>query len=155
MKNVLSILFFYVIFTSALAANPLTESELKGLTQQFIEAKNQRQQPNSNEQDIDHFLSFLADDVKDEHIKFNVTVTSKEELRSGLVSKLKDKIYFSNIDILEIMVGRNVALVKFKEHAKGQPGHMDKPIEYTAVHIFSLEFNDHGKIKHIRRHHGL
>lgn len=155
MKNVLLMLFVYLICTSAVAAKPLTESELKVLTQQFIEAKNQRQQPDSNEQDIDHFLSFLADEFKDEHIKFNVIVTSKNELRSGLVSKLEDKIYFSNIDILEIMVGRNVAFVKFKEHAKGQPRHMDKPIEYTAINILSLEFNDVGKITHIRRHHGL
>lgn len=155
MKKVLTILFFYFILSSVHAASQLSESELRKLTQQFIEAKNQRQQPDSNKEDIDYFLSFLADEIKDEHVQFNVTVTSKDELRSGMVAKLEDKIYFSNIEILEIMIGRNVAFVKFKEHAKGQPSHMDKPIEYTAINIMSLEFNDLGKIKHIRRHHGL
>ena len=155
MKNVLTILFFYFISTSVHAASPLSESDLRKLTQQFIEAKNQRQQPDSNEEDIDYFLSFLADEFKDEHVKFNVTITSKDELRSGMIAKLEDKIYFSNIEILEIMIGSNVAFVKFKEHAKGQPSHMDKPFEYTAINIMSLEFNDLGKIKHIRRHHGL
>ncbi|MBT0587609.1 nuclear transport factor 2 family protein [Alteromonas sp. SM 2104] len=148
-------LVVYLISVSVYAASPLAESEVRKLTQQFIEAKNQRQQPDSTKEDIDYFLSFLADEFKDEHVKFNVLVTSKDELRSGMVAKLDDKIYFSNIDILELMVGRNVAFVKFKEHAKGQPSHMDKPIEYTAINIMSLEFNDLGKIKHIRRHHGL
>lgn len=155
MKNVLTILFLYFISSSVQAASSLSESELRKLTLQFIEAKNQRQQPDSNKEDIDYFLSFLADEFKDEHVKFNVTITSKDELQSGMVAKLKDKIFFSNIEILEIMIGRNVAFVKFKEHAKGQPSHMDKPIEYTAINIMSLEFNDLGKIKHIRRHHGL
>ena len=72
-----------------------------------------------------------------------------------MLAKLEDKMFFSNIDILEMMTGRNVTFVKFKEHAKGQPVHMDKPIEYTAINIMSLEFNETGKIKHIRRHHGL
>ena len=155
MKKALSILIVYLISSSIHAIEPLTESELRELTQQFIAAKNQRQQPDSTPKDVEHFLSFLADEFKDEHVKFNVTVTSKDELRSGMLAKLEDKIYFSNIDILEIMVGRNVTFVKFKEHAKGQPSHMDKPIEYTAINIVSLEFNELGKIKHIRRHHGL
>lgn len=155
MKTAFSILMFYFVSMTALSAEPLDESKLRELTKQFIEAKNLRQQPNSDEKDVDHFLSFLADDFKDEHVKFNVTVTNKDELRSAMIAKLEDKIYFSNINILDIMVGRNVTFVKFKEHAKGHPSHMDRPIEYTAINIMSLEFNEHGKIKHIRRHHGL
>ena len=155
MKQILLSLLTYLVSLSAQANSPLTEAELIALTQQFIEAKNQRQQPDSDEKDVEHFLSFLADEFKDEHVKFNVTVTSKEELKAGMIAKLDDKIDFSNIDIVEIMVGRNVTFVKFSEHAKGQPSHMDKPIEYTAINIMSLEFNDLGKITHIRRHHGL
>ncbi|GEA11138.1 hypothetical protein [Alteromonas sp. KUL49] len=112
MKKALSILFVYLVSLATLANEPLHESELRELTQRFIEAKNQRQQPDSTPKDVDYFLSFLADEFKDEH-------------------------------------------VKFKEHAKGQPSHMDEPVEYTAINIMSLEFNDHGKIIHIRRHHGL
>ncbi len=136
-------------------AKPLSEQALVDKTEAFIAAKNARQQPKSNEADVDHFISFLADDFVDEHVKFNVTVTQKSELRKGMVAKLQDEIHFSNIDILQMMVGRNVVFVKFKEHAKGRPAHLDKAIEYTAVNIMSLEFNDEGLITHIRRHHGL
>lgn len=139
----------------AKAEKPLSETQLTDLTRQFIEAKNARQQPASDAADIEYFLSFIDDAFVDEHVKFNVVVTSKDELRSGMLAKLKDKMYFSNIEILDIMVGRNVTFVKFSEHAKGQPAHMDAPVEYTAQNIWSLEFNDSGKITHIRRHHGL
>jgi hypothetical protein len=146
---------FCLLFAFPASAEPLTEAELVTLTENFLKAKNQRQQPDSNVQDVEHFLSLLADEFIDEHVKFDVTVTSKDELRAGMIAKLQDKIFFSNITVLQIMTGRNVTFVKFKEHAKGQPSHMDNPIEYTAVNIMSLEFNDQGKIKHIRRHHGL
>ena len=155
MIRLILVLYLCTISCSAFCTAPLAESELRRLTQEFIEAKNGRQQPNSTKEDVEHFLSFLTDDIKDQHVNFNVEINSKDELRSGMLAKLNDKIFFSNIDILEIMVGRNVTFVKFKEHAKGQPSHMDKPFEYTAINIMALEFNELGKIKRIRRHHGL
>ena len=130
-------------------------TELRTITEQFILAKNARQKPDADIDDIDHFLSFLADEFVDEHVRFGVTVTDREELRKGMVAKLEDEIHFSRIDILEMMVGRNVVFVKFREHAKGQPRHVNEPIEYTAVNIMSLEFDEDGRIRHIRRHHGL
>ena len=152
----LSIIALMMFFShSALAGGALSELELKEKAQAFINAKNARQQPGSTEQDVDDFISLLADDFVDEHVKFKVTVTDKSELRQGMVAKLKDKIYFSNVKIEEMMIGRNVVFVKFTEHAKGKPAHLDRAIEYTATNIISLEFNEDGLIKHIRRHHGL
>ena len=154
MKNIF-IPFLFVFSFSLQANTSLPEHKLKELTHQFIAAKNARQQPKSSAKDVEHFLSFLADEFVDEHVKFNVVISSKDELRASMLAKLKDKIFFSNIDIVDLMIGRNVVFVKFKEHAKGQPSHLDKPIEYTAMNIMSLEFDEAGKIKHIRRHHGL
>ena len=154
-KKLISFLLLSLFSVFSNANTVLSEEQLKDLTQQFIAAKNARQQPDSTAADVEHFLSFLADEFLDEHVKFNVIFSSKEELRESMLAKLEDKMFFSNIDILEMMTGRNVTFVKFKEHAKGQPVHMDKPIEYTAINIMSLEFNETGKIKHIRRHHGL
>lgn len=137
-----------------IANTALTEVYLTDKTKAFIAAKNARQQPDTTVEDIDHFIGFLADDFIDEHIKFNVTVTDKAALRQGMIAKMKDDVYFSNIRIDQLMVGRNVVFVKYTEHAKVKPSHMDKVIEYTSTNIMSLEFNDSGLIKHIRRHHG-
>ena len=147
---------FVLLFCSSVLANsPLTESQLKEKAEAFIKAKNARQQPETQLSDIEHFLSLLADDFVDEHIRFNVTVTSKEELRTGMINKMKDEVHYSNIHIDSMMLGRNVAFVKYTESAKVKPNHLDKVIEYTSSNIVSLEFDENGLIKHIRRHHGL
>ena len=153
MKFVITLISLFFSSLTAFADETLSESELKQKTEAFIQAKNARQQPNTTVEDIDHFISFLADDFIDEHLKFNVTMTSKEELRQGMIAKMKDKVIFSEIKIDQMMFGRNVVFVKYTEHAKVKPSHMDKVIEYTSTNIMSLEFGDNGLIKHIRRHH--
>lgn len=153
MKFVITLISLFFFSLTAFADETLSESELKQKADAFIQAKNARQQPNTTVEDIDHFISFLADDFIDEHLKFNVTMTSKEELRQGMIAKMKDKVIFSEIKIDQMMFGRNVVFVKYTEHAKVKPSHMDKVIEYTSTNIMSLEFGDNGLIKHIRRHH--
>lgn len=136
------------------ASEALPEPVLKQKVEAFIQAKNARQQPSATEKDIDYFISFLADEFVDEHVKFGITVKDKSELRKGMIFKMKDEVFFSNITIEKMMFGRNVVFVKYKEHAKVKPIHMDKVVEYTSTNIMSLEFNSEGLIKHIRRHHG-
>lgn len=140
--------------SSAVADETWSENGLKQKAQAFIQAKNARQQPDTTLADIDYFISFLADDFIDEHVKFNVTVTDKTALRQGMILKMKDQVFFSDIKIDQMMFGRNVVFVKYTEHAKVKPGHLDKVVEYTSSNIMSLEFNEDGQIKHIRRHHG-
>ncbi|KZN59187.1 hypothetical protein N473_03255 [Pseudoalteromonas luteoviolacea CPMOR-1] len=71
-----------------------------------------------------------------------------------MLAKLRDKVVHSKIDILDIMVGHNVVFIKMRESGKVKPAHLDSEIEYNKTNIVSLEFNDKGLIKHIRRHHG-
>lgn len=153
MKFLISLITLILFSLSAFADETLSENELKQKAEAFIQAKNARQQPNTTVEDIEYFISFLADDFIDEHLKFNVTVTSKEALRQGMIAKMKDKVIFSEIKIDQMMIGRNVVFVKYTEHAKVKPSHMDKVIEYTSTNIMSLEFSGNGLIKHIRRHH--
>ncbi|WP_339725066.1 nuclear transport factor 2 family protein [uncultured Paraglaciecola sp.] len=153
MKFVITFIALIFFSLTAFADETLSESELKQKAEAFIQAKNARQQPKTTVEDIDYFISFLADEFIDEHLKFNVTMTSKEELRQGMIAKMKDKVIFSEIKIDQMMIGRNVIFVKYTEHAKVKPSHMDKVIEYTSTNIMSLEFGDNGLIKHIRRHH--
>lgn len=71
-----------------------------------------------------------------------------------MVGKLKDKVINSSIEINEIMVWANVVFIKMTEKGKVKPAHLDETIEYSKTNIVSLEFNESGLIKHIRRHHG-
>ena len=151
---VLSCISTFSIAGVSIAGDKLSEAELKQKAEAFITAKNARQQQDTTVADIDYYISFLADDFVDEHIKFNFTFTSKDELRKGMIAKMADKIYFSEINIDQLMFGSDVVFVKYTEHVRVQPTHMDKIVEYTSTNIMSLEFNKDGLIKHIRRHNG-
>ncbi len=150
------ILSLFLSFTFAVYADvEQREAYLKDRAKAFIQAKNARQQSNTTEDDIDHFISLLADDFVDEHIKYKVVVTDKDELRKGMVAKMQDEIFYSRISIDEMMVGSNVVFLKYTESAKVKPTHLDRVVEYTSTHLLSLEFNEEGLINHIRRHHAL
>ncbi|MCK7598805.1 hypothetical protein M0G74_16140 [Microbulbifer sp. CAU 1566] len=154
LRILIAVVILLCVSTSALSSTPLSETVLKHKAEEFIRAKNARQQPNTSIEDVEKFISLFSDNFIDEHIKFNVTVTKKSELRKGMVAKLEDKVYFCEVKIDQLMFGRNVAFIKYTEHAKVKPSHMSKAVEYTSTNIVSLEFDDNGLIKHLRRHHG-
>ncbi|UAA40682.1 nuclear transport factor 2 family protein [Paraneptunicella aestuarii] len=142
------------IFASNAYASGLSEQELKAKATQFLQAKEAKQQPSTTEADIDHFLSFFSDEFTDEHVKFNVTVTDKNEFKQGLMGKMQDEIAYNKIEIGEMLIGANVVAVKFTENGKVKPSHLNKFIEYSVPHIMVMEFDEKGLIKHLRRHHG-
>ena len=154
MRNSLIALVLCWFAGSSFATKDLTEEYLRSTTEAFLNAKNARQQPDTTIEDIDHFLSFIADEFIDEHIRFDVVETDKQQFRQNLIAKMKDEVHFSKLTIDQMLVGSNVVFVKYTEHAKVKPAHLDKVMEYTATNIMSLEFDGEGLIKHIRRHHG-
>lgn len=145
----------YYSFSSVASAKSFTEEQLTELANSFVNAKNARQQPETTIQDIDNYLSLLADKFIDEHIKYNVIISDKAELRKSMIAKMADKVISSSISITELMIGSNVVFVKMIETGKVKPSHLNKIIDYKTTNIVSLEFNDDGLIKHIRRHHGF
>ena len=149
------IIIALVFFSSVTTAKTFTEESLTALANKFVNAKNARQQPNTTKDDIEHYLSLLAEDFVDEHIKYNVIQTDKDKLRQSMMAKMSDKVISSSIKIDELMIGANGVFIKMNEKGKVKPAHLDKVIEYNATNIVSLEFNDDGLIKHIRRHHGF
>lgn len=151
----LTLVFISLIFSFSTSANDeFTAEQLIEKAKVFVSAKNARQQPNTTTKEIDQFISLLSDNFIDEHVKYNFSYTDKSKLRSDMVGKLKDKVINSNIEINEIMVGANVVFIKMTEMGKVKPAHLDKTIEYSKTNIVSLEFNESGLVKHIRRHHG-
>jgi len=153
-KKLILVFIALILSFSSSADDKLTADQLIEKAKAFVSAKNARQQPNTTTKDIDHYISLLSDDFIDEHVKYNFTYQDKSKLRSDMIDKLKDEIINSNVEINEIMVGDNVVFIKMTEIGKVKPAHLDKIIEYSKTNIVSLEFNELGLIKHIRRHHG-
>lgn len=147
-------LICFLLSFSGSAKDKFTSEQLIEKAKTFVAAKNARQQPNTTIKEIDYFISLLADDFIDEHVKFKFVYTDKSKLREDMISKLNDEVIFNSIEINEVMVGANVVFVKMTESGKVKPAHLDKIIEYNKTNIVSLEFDQLGLIKHIRRHHG-
>lgn len=154
MKKSILVLICFLLSFSGSAKDKFTSEQLIEKAKTFVAAKNARQQPNTTIKEIDYFISLLADDFIDEHVKFKFVYTDKSKLREDMISKLNDEVTFSSIEINEVMVGANVVFVKMTESGKVKPAHLDKAIEYNKTNIVSLEFDQLGLIKHIRRHHG-
>jgi cysteine sulfinate desulfinase/cysteine desulfurase-like protein len=152
-KTYISVNFFLFSFSSHVKDN-YTPEQLIEKAKTFVAAKNARQQPNATIEEIENDISLLSDDFIDEHVKYKFTYTEKSKLREDMISKLKDEVIHSSIEINEVMVGVNVVFVKMTESGKVKPAHLDKTIEYSKTNIVSLEFNESGLVKHIRRHHG-
>nr|WP_267135637.1 nuclear transport factor 2 family protein [Pseudoalteromonas sp. L21] len=148
------VLICFLLSFSGSAKDKFTSEQLIEKAKTFVAAKNARQQPNTTIKEIDYFISLLADDFIDEHVKFKFVYTDKSKLREDMISKLNDEVIFSSIEINEVMVGANIVFVKMTESGKVKPAHLDKIIEYNKTNIVSLEFDQLGLIKHIRRHHG-
>jgi len=145
---------FIILFALSISAQVTDSQKMLKKTEAFIDAYGAKQQPNSKSKDIDHFLSFFADNFVDEHIKYNVVITSKEEFRKGMIDKLQNKVYYYKVSFDDIMLGKNVAFVKITIKAKVKPFHMDRIVEHTSSQIMSIEYDDEsGLIKHLRRHH--
>ncbi|NQZ83235.1 MAG: nuclear transport factor 2 family protein [Colwellia sp.] len=144
-----------IIFSMAShAKDTFTSSELETLSHNFVKAIEARQQPDTKIEDIDHYISLLADNFTDEHIKYKFTYTDKAKLKEDMIAKMNGKIIFFSINIDEMLIGSNATFIEMTETIKGKPSHLNKIIEYTKTNIVSLEFNDKGLITHIRRHHG-
>lgn len=152
-KSILVLISFLFVFSSH-AKNKFTSEQLIEKAKTFVATKNARQQPNTTIKEIENYISLLSDDFIDEHVKFKFTYTDKAKLRKDMISKLKDEVIQSNIEINEVMVGANVVFIKMTESGKVKPAHLDKTIEYNKTNIVSLEFDKSGLVKHIRRHHG-
>ena len=154
MKKSLLVLFGILAALASTANAAFTSEQLIEKAKAFVAAKNARQQPNSTIKEIDAFISLLAENFIDEHVKYNFTYTDKAKLREDMINKLKDDVIQSAIEIEEMMVGANVVIIKMTEFGKVKPAHLDKTIEYNKTNILSLEFDPSGLVKHIRRHHG-
>ncbi|USE69444.1 hypothetical protein CTT31_10015 [Pseudoalteromonas maricaloris] len=154
MNKFILVLFCFLFSFSSSAHDNFTSEQLIEKAKVFVAAKNSRQQPNTTIKEIENYISLLSDDFIDEHVKFKFTYTDKSKLREDMINKLKDEVIHSSIEINEVMVGANVVFVKMTESGKVKPAHLDKTIEYSKTNIVSLEFNQAGLVKHIRRHHG-
>ncbi|MEO1596615.1 MAG: hypothetical protein AAFS02_15345 [Pseudomonadota bacterium] len=122
----------------------------------FIEAMNARQQPDSDAEDIDRFLALFADNVVDEHIKFNVTVTDKREASCHLLrlTRVIPRAFSMRLDWFTLLatttVLTTVSTTPVADHSVGSNGAYPSHREGTVHETASLVFCSSGAIPSAR-----
>lgn len=133
-----------LIYTSTVDAKPS-----KQRVKDFMAAFESARKPEMTAAELEHYFSFMADDVTDFHAAYGVTIDGKDRPRTGMVTKARQRTSFS-IDIEQIVMGSSTAVVTFDEDTEyykdGQLKH------FQGRTILLLEFNDDDQIQHIRRY---
>ena len=106
-------------------------------------------QPGQTSQDIERFLSFMADDISDYHAAYGVTLKGKDVYRKSVPDKIKTAVSYA-FEIGSLIIGKQTAVVAFKEHSVDKSG--DKAVAYEGRTLLVIEFNQQGKIGHLRRY---
>ena len=144
---------FSLLPNTSFALDSLTDAQLKQKGQAFVAAKEARQQPNSTIEDVEHYIDLLSDNFIDEYVQYQVTFAAdKAKLKARLIEKLKDEVLEHQVQILQMMTGPNVVMLKIAEKGKLKPAGQYRVINIDRVSVISLEFDKQGLISHIRRY---
>jgi hypothetical protein len=121
----------------------------------YLEAWTATQSPNATKDDIEHYLSFLAEDVGHEHIPHDTDDTrypdGKESMREGMTYYLGKHIEY-HAKLIALTYGLNAVVIQFEVSLKAKRG-PDQPIvsmTYNSLELLELE---NGKVSVIRKYH--
>ncbi|MBA6262141.1 nuclear transport factor 2 family protein [Colwellia sp. Bg11-12] len=121
--------------------------------QEYYEAKVKTQQPNASKEDLEHYLSFLTDDVGNQHFP-NAPDDSrepdgKEMMRKGMTRYLGVHTGYDS-KLIEYIVGYNSIAFKHSYSAKGLRSDGSE-FSYSKVVLDVIEL-ENGKVSVIRRY---
>lgn len=115
----------------------------------FLEAQTTVYQDGS-EEDLDKFINYMADDIKDIHIAYGREFSGKEHFRKNMPIKAKALISYEK-QISQIMLGTNVAIAIYHEQTKEKKRN-GRISQYDGRSIIVIEFNDDDLITQMRRY---
>jgi len=120
----------------------------------YFAAFNATQMPNATKKDLEHYLSFMTNDVAHQHLPYDKTDTrksgGKEEIRKGMTYWLAtSKEYIP--ELISINVEHNVIVIQYKSTLKvfDKDSGKDRIINRKRIEVLEL---DNGKISIIRKY---
>lgn len=119
----------------------------------YFDAQVMTQQPNATEKDLEHYLSFLTDDVGNQHFP-NAPDDSREPdgkamMRKGMGRYLGVHTEYT-AELIDYQYGLNAVSIKHKFAAKGKRADGSE-FSYSKVALDVLEL-ENGKVSVIRRY---
>jgi hypothetical protein len=120
----------------------------------YLAAWTATQSPDATTEDIEHYLSFLAEDVGHEHIPHDTDDTrhpdGKESMREGMTHYLGSHIEY-HAKLTALTYGLNALAIQFEVSLKARRG-PDQPIVSMTFNSLELLEIENGKVSVIRKY---
>ena len=150
MNKLIISLIALVFFSSSASAD---EFNYDAFVKAYFHAQVMTQQPNATKEDLEHYLSFLTDDIGNQHFP-NAPDDSrepdgKEMMRKGMSRYLGVHTEYQ-AEIIDYQYGYNAVSIKHKFSAKGKRSD-GSDFSYSKVALDVLEL-ENGKVSVIRRY---
>lgn len=150
MKKLIASLIGLVFFNSGAFAD---EFDYDAFVKAYYQAQVMTQQPNATKDDLEHYLSFLTDDIGNQHFP-NAPDDSrepggKEMMRKGMSRYLGVHTEYK-AEIIDYQYGHNAVSIKHKFSAKGKRSD-GSDFSYSKVALDVLEL-ENGKVSVMRRY---
>ncbi|MDX1536519.1 nuclear transport factor 2 family protein [Arsukibacterium sp.] len=148
-KGIISLLGF-IFFSSGTLADKF---DYDVFVKAYYQAEVMTQQPNATAEDLEHYLSFLTDDVGNQHFP-NAPDDSREPdgkalMRKGMTHYLGVHTEYK-AELIDYQYGYNAVAIKHKYSAKGKRAD-GSDFSYSKVALDVLEL-ENGKVSVIRRY---
>ena len=150
MKKLIIALMGLVFFSPAMLADNF---DYDAFVKAYYEAEVKTQQPDATAEDLEHYLSFLTDDVGNQHFP-NAPDDSREPdgkalMRKGMSRYLGVHSEYK-AELIDYQHGYNAVAIKHKFSAKGKRSD-GSDFSYSKVALDVLEL-ENGKVSVIRRY---
>lgn len=150
MNKLIISLIGLVFFNSGVSAD---DFDYDAFVKAYYHAQVMTQQPNATKEDLEHYLSFLTDDIGNQHFP-NAPDDSrqpdgKELMRQGMSRYLGVHTEYQ-AEIIDYQYGYNAVSIKHKFSAKGKRSD-GSDFSYSKLALDVLEL-ENGKVSVIRRY---
>lgn len=152
-KLVLALVGFIAIYHAHVAAD---DFNYEAFVKAYYKAEVATQQPDATKEDLEHYLSFLTEDVGNQHLP-NAPDDSRQPdgkamMRKGMSYYLGAHTAYK-AELINYQFGHNVVAIKHKFSAKGKRADGSEfSYAKTALDVLELE---NGKVSVIRRYSKL
>jgi hypothetical protein len=152
-KLVLALVSFIAIYHAQVAADSF---DYDAFVKAYYQAQVATQQPDATQEDLEHYLSFLTNDVGNQHLP-NAPDDSRQPdgkalMRKGMTRYLGGHTEYK-AELISYEFGHNAVAIKHKFAAKGKRADGSQfSYAKTALDVLELE---NGKVSVIRRYSKL
>jgi len=156
MKIVISILFWTILGLSSINSAALAAKEFNGkvFAQNYFSAWEASQSPQATKKDIEHYLSFLVDDIGHQHLPYDADDTrstnGKKNMRKGMGHYLGVHTKYKGT-LLDVSLGHGVVVIRYDTEATGVHPQTKEVmvLKYQTLEVLEIE---EGKVSVIRKY---